>query len=54
MKNRFSPSMVVSEVNGNIFDKYLGFNIYEIDDYFKNKISSLKYIFVKNNLGLFQ
>ena len=50
MKNRFSPSMVVSEVNENIFDKYLGFNIYEIDDYFKNKILSLKYIFVKNDL----
>ena len=42
--------MVLSEVNQNIFNKYLGFNIYQIDDYLINKIYSFKYIFVKNDL----
>ena len=42
MKSRFSPSMVLSEVNQNIFDKYLGFNIYQIDDNFKIISDSFK------------
>tara|TARA_B100001029_G_C15060131_1_gene457704 strand:+ start:853 stop:3393 length:2541 start_codon:yes stop_codon:yes gene_type:complete len=50
MKSRFSPSMVLSEVNENIFDKYLGFNIYKIDDYIINNIYSIKYWFVQNKL----
>ena len=50
MYARFSPSTVIKEINTNILDKYLGFNIYEVDDYFINRAYSLKYIFVKNNL----
>ena len=50
MHARFNPSLVIKEVNTNILNKYLGFNIYEIDDYFLNRIYKLKYTFVENEL----
>ena len=48
MYARFNPSLLLKEINTNILDKYLGFNIYEIDDYISNRANTLKYVFLEN------
>ena len=50
MYYKFKPAKLVEEIDTNILDKYLGFSIYEIDDYIKLNLLSLKYIFVENKL----
>ena len=50
MYARFNPSLLLKEINTNILDKYLGFNIYEIDDYISNRANTLKYVFLENEL----
>tara|TARA_B100001540_G_scaffold314523_1_gene339681 strand:- start:288 stop:2825 length:2538 start_codon:yes stop_codon:yes gene_type:complete len=50
MYQRFKPLTLIEKIDQVIFDRYLGFSIYEIDEYAKIKISSLKYIFINNKL----
>jgi hypothetical protein len=50
MHERFKPNILVKKIDKVILDKYLGFSIFEIDDYIKIKFKSLKYIFIKNKL----
>ncbi len=50
MHERFKPNLLVKKIDKVILDKYLGFSIFEIDDYIKIKFKSLKYIFIKNKL----
>ena len=50
MYERFKPSVLVGKIDKIIFNKYLGFSIYQIDKYAKIKVSSLKYIFFENDL----
>jgi len=47
---RYKPITVLKKIDKLIFDKYLGFSFFEIDDYFTNNIRSFKYFIYKNNL----
>ena len=48
MYQRFKPVALAKKIDTIILDKYLGFSIFEIEDYVKIKFISIKYIFVKN------
>ena len=48
MYERFKPYTLIKKIDKVILDKYLGFSIFEIDDYINIKFQSLKYIFIKN------
>ena len=50
MYQRFSPINLIKKADKVILNKYLGFSIYEIDDYLSIKFSLLKYQFIKNKL----
>ena len=50
MKNDYQPKELIKKIDRIIFDKYIGFSLFEIDDYFLIKFSSLKYLFLKNKL----
>ncbi len=50
MKDSFTPKEFFKKVDRIIFDKYTGFSIFEIDDYFFIKLKSLKYLLIKNDL----
>ena len=50
IKDSFTPKEFIKKVDRIIFDKYTGFSIFEIDDYFLIKIKSLKYLLIKNDL----
>ncbi len=50
MSHRFSPINLIKSVDRVILDKYVGFSIFEIDEYFKLKINSLKLMLIKNKL----
>ena len=51
MQQRFKPYALVKKIDKIILEKYLGFSIFEIDDYINIKITSLKYIFIKNEFN---
>jgi hypothetical protein len=48
MYQRFKPGAMVKKIDTVILDKYLGFSIFEIEDYVKIKFISIKHILVKN------
>ena len=48
MYQRFKPYSLVKKIDKIILDRYLGFSIFEIDDYINIKFNSLKYIFIDN------
>jgi len=48
MHERFKPVPLIKKIDKVILDKYLGFSIFEIDEYIKIKFISLKYIFIDN------
>ena len=48
MYERFKPVPLIKKIDKVILDKYLGFSIFEIDEYIKIKFISLKYIFIDN------
>ena len=50
MSDRYNPLALIKKIDHVILDRYLGFSIFEIDDYIKIKISSLKFLFIKNKL----
>ncbi len=50
MHQRFKPLLLFQKIDEVIFEKYLGFSTYKVDDYLKVKLSSLKYIFLNNDL----
>ena len=50
MHQRFKPLLLFQKIDEVIFEKYLGFSTYKLDDYLKVKLSSLKYIFLNNDL----
>ena len=50
MYERFKPITVLKKIDKVIFDKYFGFSFFEIDDYTSQKIKSLKFILLKNEL----
>ena len=50
MYYRFKPNLLIQTIDRVIFDRYLGFSVYEIDNYLKKNINVIKYNFVKNEL----
>ena len=55
MNDRFKPYALIKIVDNVILDRYLGFSIFEIDDYLKIKLTSFKFVFIKNkfeNVGI--
>ena len=55
MNDRFKPYALIKKVDNVILDRYLGFSIFEIDDYLKIKLTSFKFVFIKNkfeNVGI--
>ena len=50
IKENFPPKKFFQKIDNIIINKYLGFSLFEIDDYLLIKIRSLKYSFIKNNL----
>jgi len=50
MKARFGPSILMHKVDQLIFNKYLGFSFFKIDDYLRYKIKRTKYLFFDNDL----
>ena len=50
MKERFAPLNLIYKVDQVIFNKYLGFSFFKIDDYLRYKIKRVKYLFFENNL----
>ncbi len=50
MSKRFPPLTFIKNVDRVILDRYIGFSIFKIDDYFKIKVNNFKYFFVKNKL----
>ena len=53
MKNDYPPKDLVKKFDELILNKYIGFSVFEIDDYFAIKFQSLKYSFLKNDLENF-
>jgi hypothetical protein len=45
MKERFAPLNLIYKVDQVIFNKYLGFSFFKIDDYLRYKIKRVKYLF---------
>ena len=50
MHQRFKPFALIEKIDKIILNRHLGFSIYQIDEYAKIKLSSLKYIFFNNEL----
>jgi len=50
MYERFKPITLIKKIDEVILNKYFGFSIYQIDDYAKLKLYSIKYIFFSNKL----
>ncbi len=50
MSKRFPPLQFIKNVDRVILDRYIGFSLFKIDDYFKIKINNFKYLFIKNEL----
>ena len=50
VSDRHNPYTLIKKFDQKILDKYLGFSIFEIDDYINIKLISLKFIFIKNKL----
>ena len=50
IKQNFPPKLFIKKIDTIIFDKYLGFSFFEIDDYISIKINNFKYLFLKNSL----
>ena len=50
MKNDYPPKFLIKKIDELILNKYIGFSLFEIDDYFVIKFQSLKYLFLKNDL----
>ena len=50
VSDRYSPYELIKKFDQLILDKHLGFSILEIDDYINIKLTSLKFIFIKNKL----
>ena len=50
MYERFKPITLIKKIDKVIFDKYLGFSFFEIDDYSSQKIKSLKFLLFENEL----
>ena len=53
MKNDYPPKDLIKKIDELILNKYIGFSLFEIDDYFVIKFQSLKYLFLKNDLENF-
>ena len=50
MSDRYNPYSLIKKIDQVILDKYIGFSIFEIDDYLKIKLKLLKFILIKNKL----
>ena len=50
VSDRYNPYTLIKKIDQLILDKHLGFSIFEIDDYINIKLTSLKFIFIKNKL----
>lgn len=50
MSDRYNPYSLIKKFDQVILDKYIGFSIFEIDDYLKIKLKLLKFILIKNKL----
>ena len=50
VSDRHNPYTLIKKFDQKILDKHLGFSIFEIDDYINIKLTSLKFIFIKNKL----
>lgn len=50
LSDRYPFFLLIKKVDKVIFQKYVGFSIYEFDQYFVNKLNVLKYLFIKNEL----
>ena len=50
VSDRHNPYELIKKFDQLILDKHLGFSIFEIDDYINIKLTSLKFIFIKNKL----
>ena len=50
MKESFPPTKFIQKIDNIIINKYLGFSIFEIDDYLFIKFKTLKYLIVNNDL----
>ncbi len=50
LSKRFPPLQFIKNVDRVILDRYIGFSIFKIDDYFKIKIKNIKFLFLKNKL----
>ena len=48
ISDRYNPFALIKKIDHIILDRYLGFSIFEIDDYIKIKTSSLKFLFINN------
>ena len=49
MHENYKPYELVKKIDKIILDKYLGISIFEIGDYLNLKLTSLKYLFIKND-----
>ncbi len=50
MKKNFPPNKLIQKIDKTILNKYVGFSIFELDDYFLIRLKSLKYLFLENDL----
>jgi hypothetical protein len=50
LSDRYPFFSLIKKVDKVILQKYVGFSLYEIDDYLKNRIDVVKHLFIKNNL----
>ena len=50
MYTRYKPILAFQKIDQVIVNKYFGFSFFKIDDYIQNKIKSLKYLFINNDL----
>ena len=50
MYERYKPLILLKKIDQVIFDKYLGFSFFEIDDYFSQNFKSLKFLIFNNEL----
>ena len=50
MSKRFPPLNLIKSIDRVILDRYLGFSLFEIDDYFVLKINSIKHFFTLDKL----
>ncbi len=50
ISHRYSPINLIKTIDRVILDRYIGFSIFQIDDYVGNKIQTFKHKLIKNNL----